>query len=97
MHDAERWAIAEPSELAWREWEGEIVLYDCRAGDVHRLEGVAAELFDTLLAGPADLESLIAQVSTALAIERSAELAGAIESAVRDLHVSGVLRPVWRA
>jgi PqqD family protein of HPr-rel-A system len=90
----ERWRITDPSALTWREWDGEIILYDSHSGDVHRLEGLSAELFETLISAPADLPSLSARVASALDVECNDALTTAIDSVIRDLYLSGVVAPV---
>jgi len=41
--DSVVWRVAPPGAVAWREWDGEAVVYDERTGATHRL-GVAAAL-----------------------------------------------------
>ena len=90
----ERWAIADHAALTWREWDGEFVIYDDRSGQVHRLEGLAAEIFETLLAAPADRAGLAIQVTTALEVEQTPEISDAIDTVLRELLISGVVAPV---
>ena len=90
----ERWRISDNTSLSWRAWDGDIVLYDSASGDVHRLEALAAESFEILLATPATLDDLADSVAASLEIERTRELVDAIEGIVRQLHMSGLLEPV---
>jgi PqqD family protein of HPr-rel-A system len=42
----------------WRHWEDEVVVYDDRSGDTHRLGGLNAAVFLALQREPATVEQL---------------------------------------
>ena len=48
MVDSVVWRVATPGAVAWREWDGEAVLYDERSGATHRLGVGAALVWRTL-------------------------------------------------
>jgi PqqD family protein of HPr-rel-A system len=91
---AESWRVSDPSSLCWREWDGEIVLYDGGSGDVHHLDALASQIFETLLNSAADLDGLTSRVAASLQLERSPELTDAIALAVWQLQLSGLFEPV---
>ena len=53
MVDSVVWRLATPGAVAWREWDGEAVLYDERTGATHRLGVGAALVWRTLAGAPA--------------------------------------------
>ncbi len=90
---AECWRVSDPSWLSWREWDGEIVLYDGASGDVHRFEALAAETFEILLAAPATLPELASRVAASLELDNSPEFVDDVARVVRQLHLSGLFQP----
>jgi PqqD family protein of HPr-rel-A system len=59
-----RWRSLPPESLAWRDFDGEIVVRNARTGSTHHLEALASEVFRALLESQAplsvaDLEALL--------------------------------------
>lgn len=57
------WQVVPGQALAFREWDGEAVLYNDLSGSTHLLEGAAVELLFALRERPADSASLAAQLA----------------------------------
>jgi hypothetical protein len=62
-----RWRLADG--LVWRSWDGEVVVYDDRSGDTHRLAARTAIVFLALQSPAAaeDSDSLDAEILDGLA------------------------------
>lgn len=84
------WQLSAPRLLAWREWDGECVVFDECKGSTHHLAPGAALLFLALATSPAPLplEPLMR-----LALETSVEPCDAdtIEAALLSLERSGLV------
>jgi PqqD family protein of HPr-rel-A system len=50
-----RWRSLPPEALAWRDFDGEIVVRNARTGSTHHLEALASEVLRALLGAPAPL------------------------------------------
>ena len=46
------WTGPASHAVAWREWDGEVVLYDDATGDTHHLDALGGEVLLTLIAHP---------------------------------------------
>jgi PqqD family protein of HPr-rel-A system len=68
--DSVVWRVPPPGAVAWREWDGEAVLYDERTGATHRLGLAAAVVWRTI----AEAKSGASHPSIATSLE-SADLA----------------------
>jgi PqqD family protein of HPr-rel-A system len=54
------WQVMPGQRLAFREWDGEAVLYNDLSGSTHLLDGAALDLLQALRARPADSATLAA-------------------------------------
>lgn len=54
------WQVVPGQSLAFREWEGEAVLYNDLSGSTHLLDGAALDLLCALRERPADSAALAA-------------------------------------
>lgn len=71
MAESAVWRVRSPGAVAWREWEGEAVLYDERTGATHRL-GVAAALVWRTISdadGGADIPMIASSIESADLVE----------------------------
>ncbi len=57
------WRVIPGQSLAFREWDGEAVLYNDLSGSTHLLDGGAIEVLQALLPGPADAATLAASLA----------------------------------
>jgi len=60
MPDSGTWRLRPGQALAYRQWDGEYVLYNNLSGDTHLLGEAAIELLLALRNGPAAREALAA-------------------------------------
>lgn len=89
----EIWQIINDPPCLWRAWDDEIVVYCEASGDTHRLNPLAAEVFETLIAAPASLAQLEDRVAASLGIENDPELKRKLDATVRRLLGFGLLEP----
>jgi len=54
------WRVVPGQSLAFREWDGEAVLYNDLSGNTHLLDGAAIEVLQALRQRPADAATLAA-------------------------------------
>ncbi|MGJ7915235.1 HPr-rel-A system PqqD family peptide chaperone [Massilia sp. LXY-6] len=54
------WRVVPGQSLAFREWDGEVVLYNDLSGNTHLLDGGAIDVLQALRMGPADAATLAA-------------------------------------
>ena len=57
------WQVVPGQSLAFREWEGEAVLYNDWSGSTHLLDGAAVDLLCALRERPADNAALASQLA----------------------------------
>lgn len=89
----ERWRLANRSALSWREWDGEIVVYNGASGDIHRLDALSAEAFEVLLEHTVSLDEFARQVANSLGVEENADLHSAVATIVQQFHEHGLIEP----
>ena len=87
------WQIVNDPPCLWRAWDDEIVVYCAASGDTHRLNPLASEVFETLIASPASFAQLEARVAASLGIDNDAAFKRKLDATVRRLHGSGLLEP----
>lgn len=78
------WRVVPGQLLAFREWEGEAVLYNDLSGNTHLLDGGAVEVLLALRAEPLDAATLAARLADRFDAGGDA-LATAIEDMLNDL------------
>jgi PqqD family protein of HPr-rel-A system len=87
------WQLVQRPALLWCAWEGEIVVYNDASGDTHRLDPLAAEAFEALLEGPADLPALAERVARSLGVEGALEMGSALAVVLGRFHRLGLTEP----
>jgi PqqD family protein of HPr-rel-A system len=90
-----RWCAAPADALAWREWNGEIVVFNQATGSTHLLGALGGELFRRLLA--ADRGATIEALAAGLAAESGdtgddADWTGTIAEALAEFARLGLAR-----
>jgi PqqD family protein of HPr-rel-A system len=88
-----RWELAQGSQLHWKSWDDEFVVFDEGSGDTHLLDPLAAEVLKTLEEAPGDVPSLIARVASRLGIERAPEIERHIRATIQRFHEAGLAEP----
>jgi PqqD family protein of HPr-rel-A system len=88
------WTVEAPQELAWRSWDGEIVLYDDRTGDIHHFDVASAAIFERILLEPRSLPDLIVSTADRLQVVADDELEDMVREILRVLGEKRVVAPV---
>ena len=86
------WRVVPGQSLAFREWDGEAVLYNDLSGNTHLLDGAAIEVLQALRQRPADAATL----ATGLAVRFDAgadELSAMIEDMLAGLAGLDLVEP----
>jgi PqqD family protein of HPr-rel-A system len=76
--------------LAWRQWQGELVVYNPISGATHVLDVASAEVMLALIERPADLETLGVRLAKLLDIELNAEARAATQGILENLDRLGL-------
>lgn len=94
-----RWSSLSADAIAWREFDGAIVVRNARTGSTHLLERFPAEVLRTMMEadGPMSVPELEARLSLRGAgDEDGAQWSTAIEEVLQDFHRLGLAQPVDR-
>jgi PqqD family protein of HPr-rel-A system len=94
-----RWSSLSADAIAWREFDGVIVVRNARTGSTHLLERFPAQVLRTLMAadGPMNVPELEARLRLpAPSDEDGAQWSTAIEEVLRDFNRLGLVEPVHR-
>ena len=88
------WRLCVPAgELAWRRWEGELVVFNPLSGATHVLDVASAEVLHALMAGPTGRDDLAGRLATLLEVEAGAEARAATDKILEDLDRLGLAEP----
>jgi len=87
------WRVVPGQLLAFREWDGEAVLYNDLSGNTHLLDGGAVEVLLALRAEPLDAATLAARLADRFDAGGDA-LATAIEDMLSDLAGLDLVEPL---
>jgi PqqD family protein of HPr-rel-A system len=79
------WTIAAPADFAWRAWDGEVLLYDARSGDVHAFDAAAGAVLIPLFERPMRTDELACAAAAALGVAADAELEALVAETLRLL------------
>lgn len=88
------WTASDPSKLLWRVWDDDCVVFDCRSGEIHLLNPVAAEALKLLEERPADANDLTRELGAALGQAPAPEFRGHIEDLLGRFDELGLIEPV---
>jgi PqqD family protein of HPr-rel-A system len=94
-----RWSSLPADAIAWREFDGAIVVRNARTGSTHLLERFPAEVLRTMMEadGPMSVLELEARLSLrAAGDEDGAQWSTAIEEVLKDFYRLGLAEPVDR-
>ncbi|MEP7183353.1 MAG: HPr-rel-A system PqqD family peptide chaperone [Betaproteobacteria bacterium] len=85
-HEQTRWRAIGGAKMAWREWDGEFVVFNPRTGSTHLLSEFAGEMLLGLLASDEGItaESLAARQADSSAGTDDSERSIAIASALAE-------------
>jgi len=79
------WCIDHAHVTAWRQWDGEVVVYDDLSGDTLKLDAIMSVIFNLLLKTTATTTQLSAQLARTLDLENDPKLSQVTELALRRL------------
>jgi PqqD family protein of HPr-rel-A system len=90
------WTGPAPHAVAWREWDGEIVLYDDATGDTHHLDALGGEVLLTLMAHPHGIAitEIVRDIGDRMDDRYEMRLASQLERAMARLAEVGLARCV---
>jgi PqqD family protein of HPr-rel-A system len=83
--------FADDIGLAWRAWDGELVVFSEVSGDTHRLDLLASATFEALLNTPGTLTELISRVAEELDLAPDARLGELVSAALEKFRELGLL------
>ena len=82
----EQWWVPDPNALEWRSWDGEVVLYDERSGEILYFDPETSAIFEMLTTAPTSLHDLTTELADELQVQADGELEGMVATIVRMLH-----------
>ena len=87
QHPPSSWHVVAPHALSWREWDGEVVVYNDATGSTHHLGPLGGSVLSALHRHPSgiDMASLVRDVSNHAVVAEPAELPAAIEHTLAEL------------
>ncbi len=84
-HLQQCWCVTSKFSPEWREWENEVVVYDCYSGDTHAFDAITAFVLQTLSSQSQNMESLMKRVADQLDVPADAELFAYLEKVLNRL------------
>lgn len=88
------WRLAPLTELRWRRWGDEWVVYDIASGDTHQMDTLTAVTLGSLETQPYDLSELAEQVSMELEISDIAKVEMVLAEILERLGKLGLIEPL---
>jgi PqqD family protein of HPr-rel-A system len=86
------WRVVPGQSLAFREWDGEAVLYNDLSGNTHLLDGGAIDVLQALRLAPADAASLAVRLADRFEADAD-ELPAVIEDMLTGLAGLDLVEP----
>jgi len=92
---AQRWQTVPTEALAWREFDGEVVVHNARSGSTHLLEPLAGEVLRALVEGRSGMSvpDLVVRLRESSADDDFAEWFGAVERVLAEFERLGLAEP----
>lgn len=84
---------ARGSELACRQWQGDLVVFNPISGATHLLDIVSGEVFRALMEGPAGARDLARRIAKLLEVDCNEETVAAAERILDNLDQLGLAEP----
>jgi hypothetical protein len=88
------WGIGDPEDLAWRQWDDGLVVYDARSDQINRFDPITGEVFDELQAEPRRLGDLVPAMAERLGVVADNELKDLVAEILRILCAENIAVPV---
>ena len=89
------WTIARESDLRWRVWDDQVVVFNAASGDTHLLNLVAGEAL-RCLQEPADAAQLAQRVAAAVNVSPDGDFLEQIADLLEELAELGLIEAVPR-
>jgi PqqD family protein of HPr-rel-A system len=79
------WRVVPGQRLAFREWDGEVVLFNDLSGNTHLLEGAALDVLHALHDQPGDSAALAQRLAPRFDLDDDADLPAIISDLIAAL------------
>lgn len=79
------WRVVPGQLLAFREWDGEVVLFNDLSGNTHLLEGAALDVLHALHAQPGDTAAMAQRLAAQFDLDDGADLSAVISDLIATL------------
>lgn len=79
------WGVTPGFSPEWREWEGEVVVFDSYSGDTHAFDPITAFVLQCLSTQSQDMETLMKQVAEQFGVPVDSELMVYLEKVLNKL------------
>lgn len=90
------WRATHPESLRWRIWDDGCVVFDCESGQMHLLNGLAAEALTRLEEGPTEPSALAQHLSAMLPTPPDpGEFPDQVAELLSRFDELGLAEPVW--
>ena len=84
-HSQQYWSVTSGFSPEWREWEGEVVVYDSYSGDTHAFDAITAFVLQSLSMQSQDVETLMKMVAGQFDLPPDSELLSYLEKVLNQL------------
>jgi PqqD family protein of HPr-rel-A system len=79
--------------LAWREWDGEFLVYNAASGQTHHLNFLAGEALRSLEAAPGSVSEVVSRLANQFDIAEDSPPLQKIDSLIRQFDELGLIAP----
>ena len=79
--------------LAWREWDGEFLVYNTASGQTHHLNFLAGETLRSLEAEPGSVSEVVRRLANQFEIAEDSPPLQMIDSLIRQFDELGLIAP----
>jgi len=87
------WRVRPEPAVLWRCWDGEFVAYCAASGHTHHLAGLAAEVFEQLMAGSSDCNALCEGIAAGFDQDSMEKLREAVPQVLANLVKAEIIEP----
>lgn len=92
MPNVINWHLSSSREFAVRQWDDELVVYDCTTGDTHLLDAIASHILTCLQQAPNTTETLIRLIDSYFVVDKTDELASEVARILDNLSSLGLIK-----
>ena len=87
------WKLGAGGEIAWRQWDGDYVVFNPASGNTHLLDIASGEVLVTLRSGAASTEQLGASLADLLEVGQDETVTSAVQHILETLSGLGLVEP----